>query len=210
MGRTDHVREIAAPRGVDASRQPKDILLHLIQPRTGQHSADLSFFPKTQKVGHDAKMFAAPAFACQPHARLHFVKNQEHFVFITNGPQGLKPFLPEMIIATFPLDGFNDNGGDVGAFLRDVFSDLCFRNPLFFGHSLAALRFRQRKINERRAHAWPGKLGEVRGLFGVRVGQAQRVTAPAMERLFEVQDFRATLAAPGRQIFSHLPVHRGL
>ena len=93
-------------------------------------------------------------------------------MLIADPAQSLKPLLAKMIIPALALDGFDDDCRNVRTFLCDDAPDLGLGNPLLLRHGEAARRFRQRKINERCAYARPRKLGEVSGLFGVRVGQA--------------------------------------
>ncbi len=93
---------------------------------------------------------------------------------------------------------------------RDAFHDLRLADFLALDHVGLALVLGQREIDVRRADARPRELREVHRLPRVRVGQAHGVAGATVEGVLEVQDVRAALAAAGRQVLAHLPVHRGL
>ena len=74
-----------------------------------------AFLPKTNRSGNTSEMLAAPVLAGDAHARLHFVKDQQHVVFIADPAKRLQPFAAKMVVAAFALDRLNDDGGDVHA-----------------------------------------------------------------------------------------------
>ena len=76
---------------------------------------------------------------------------------------------------------------------------------LFRGDARDLLRG-DRKTQLRVGDPRPVELGEVLDLQRLGVGQRHRVAGPAVERLLEVQDLGAELAAAGRQVLADLPV----
>src|SRR5712691_9951183 len=112
-----------------------------------------------------------------------------------------------MIVSTFTLDRFNDDGGDVRSFAGDNLADLRL-GPLLLLHDLRGpARFGERVVEARGHHARPGELGEIIGLarFGVR--QTQRIAGASVERALEVEYFRAPFAVSGNEVFADLPIH---
>ena len=115
-----------------------------------------------------------------------------------------------MIVATFALDGLDDDGGNIHGFLLEHGAEFLL-GDLFLADDVGKAFFlRQRKVDHRGADARPGELGEVCDLPRVGVRQAHRVAGAAVERVFEMDDFRAALTATSSNVFAHLPIHRGL
>ena len=100
---------------------------------------------------------------------------------------------------------------DVDAAFRDrtvVIS--CFGFLLARDHVRFALGFRQRKIDRRIRNARPVELGEQIGLARIGIRQAHGVAAATVKGVAEMQNLRAALAAAGRHVLAHLPIHRRL
>src|SRR5882724_11248065 len=138
-------------------------------------------------------MFAAPIATGRAHPALHFIEDEEDFVFVANLSQRLQPFAPEMVIAALALDRLNDNGADVDLVLADVRPDFLLRLLLTRDHIGFALRFWQRKINARTRNARPIELGEQIRFARIGVGKAHGVTAASVKRVTKMQNLRAAL-----------------
>src|SRR5205085_8667719 len=91
------------------------------EARTRQDTADLNLFAECDQIRHDAKMLTAPRLTRSAAAALHFVENQEDIACVADFAQLTQPLAPEMIVAAFALDRFDDDGANVGsAFLNEV------------------------------------------------------------------------------------------
>src|SRR5947207_10525023 len=106
-------------------------------------------------------MFAAPISASNPHAALHFVKNQEEIVFIANTAQAAQEFAAEMIVAPLSLNGFDDDSGDIRRFPGQDLADFFFRAPLLLNDILNAAVSGQREIQDGSADSGPGKFRKI-------------------------------------------------
>jgi len=115
---------LPTPRGVNAAWLPEAVFGHFIQAWPGHDATDLRLFAEGEQVRQYIEVLTAPVAASCAHAALHFIENQEQIVLVANIPQSLEPFGAKMIIAPFALDGFDDDGGDVGAALFDNPLDL--------------------------------------------------------------------------------------
>src|SRR2546426_12770975 len=100
-----------------------------------------------------------------------------------------------MVVTAFALNWLNDDRGNIGAFPCQHSANLLLRMFFVFDDGLGAPGWWQRKIQDRRCDAGPGKFGEMINLARVGIGQAHGVTAAAMERAFEMDDFRPPLTA---------------
>ena len=58
-------------------------------------------------------MLNGPPLAGAPHARLHFVVDEQDAVFVAQLPQGREEAIGRDDIAAFPLDGFHDDARDL-------------------------------------------------------------------------------------------------
>src|SRR5207244_6493006 len=94
-------------------------------------------------------MFAAPIAAAGAHAALHFVKNEQDIVFVTNSAQLLQPFTAEMVVAPLALDRLDDNGANVDVALLDELVNLALGLLFPLNYVGFPLRCRQRKIDIR-------------------------------------------------------------
>src|SRR6202522_769265 len=106
-------------------------------------------------------MLAAPVFAGDAHAALHFVKNQQNIVVVAQTAEQLKKFGSEMVVAAFALNWFKDNGGDVHGLLREYVTKLFFRPLFLFNDIRQALGLRQGKIQHGGADSRPRKFREI-------------------------------------------------
>src|SRR5437667_8610480 len=193
MCRADVISEIPSPGRADAAGQPEAIVLHFVQARPGHDATDLRFFSESQQVGHHSKMFAAPVPARDAHPGLHLVKNEQHLVLLANLPEQLEEFAPEMVIAAFTLDRFNDDRRNMFPFLCQNIADLFFGESLFLNHGPGALVRWQGKINARVRDPRPGELGEEIGLPRLSIGKADGIPRSSMKRALEMHDFRPAL-----------------
>ena len=66
----------------------------------------------------------SPHFSGKSDSRLDLIKDKKDFILITDLTQLHQKFLPKMIIASFRLDRFNDNRGNVVRIIDDCFFDL--------------------------------------------------------------------------------------
>ena len=73
---------------------------------------NLRFFAERHQVGHDAEMFATPVASGGATSRTALRRKWEHFVFVADAAQ-VCSHSPEMIVAAFALDRFDDDRGDV-------------------------------------------------------------------------------------------------
>ena len=141
---------------------------------------------------------------------LDFVEDEQEVVLVANPPQRAQELAAEMVVAALALDRLDDDGGDVGGFLREDVADL-FQGELFFlDDRRLALGGRQGEVQARGDNARPGELGEVGDLARVGVRQAQRIAAAPVEGALEVDDFGPAFAASGGEVLPDLPVHGGL
>src|SRR5436190_1785454 len=72
-------------------------------------------------------MFAAPGAPGRAHPALHFIEDEEDFIFVADAPKRLQPFTAKMVIPALALDRLNDDGADVDLAFINKFSDLTFR-----------------------------------------------------------------------------------
>src|ERR1700719_2613548 len=153
-------------------------------------------------------MLAAPIAAGRAHPALHFVKNQNDFVLVTNFAQLLQPFATEMVVSSLALNRLDDDRADVDLALVDERSDLLLRFLFTLDHVTFPGRFRQRKIQLRSRNARPIEFSEQIGLARIGISQTHGVASAAVKSVTEMQNLRAALAATGRHVFEHLPIHR--
>ena len=204
------VGEVTAERRTDAARQTEAIILHLIESWPSHHTAHLRLLAERQQVRNNTMMLTRPAFASDAHAGLNFVKDQQHIVLIRQLPEQSQKLRTEMIIAALALDRLNDDRGDVHSFGGKHVADFFLGNLFFRDDISEAFLFRQGEVQHRCADARPGELSEVLNLARVGVGQAHRVTGTTVERMFEMDDLRATFAMTGSDVLANLPIHRSL
>ena len=79
-------------------------------------------------------------------------------MLVADAPEGPQPFTAEMIVATFPLNRFNDDGRDIRASFGDALKNLLLR--FFFPSNCIGfpLGRSQRKINIRTRDTRPIEL----------------------------------------------------
>src|SRR5258708_1432941 len=132
------IREIATPGRADSAGQPETIVLHFIQARARHHTANLGLFAEGEQVRQDVEMLTAPVFSGDTHAALDFVEDEQYFIFVADGAEGLQKLTSKMIVASFALDWLNNDRGYVGAFLSKDLSNLFFSQLLFSDYVLKA------------------------------------------------------------------------
>src|ERR1035441_797173 len=93
-----------------------------------------------------------------------------------------------MVVAALALDRLDDDGRDILGFLCEYLTNLFEGQLLFLDDHLVALGRRQREIQTRRNDSRPRELREISNLARVGVRQTHRVTAPPVERAFEMDD----------------------
>src|SRR5207247_4818701 len=114
--------------------------------------------------------------------------NEEHVIFIADLPQLPQPFAPEMIVAAFALDRFDNNRGDIGPAFIDKFPDFRFRFFLALDHVAFALLFRQGKINRWIRNPRPVELGEQSSLARPGVRQPHGITESTVDGVPKLTD----------------------
>src|SRR6185295_4439013 len=188
------------PGLINTAGETEHIVAYFVEPWTGHDAADLCFFTESEQVGQHIEMFTAPVAACKARAALDLVENQQHAKLVRQLTEFAQPFAAEMIVAALALDRLDDDGRDVQ---RVRFEDSTNRHLAFaFAHDDVggSLRFWQGKIDGGCRHPRPIELREMIRLTRVGVGEAECVTAAAVESACEVKDFRASLTMAGREI----------
>ena len=208
-GATHHVHQIAAPGAVDARRHLEDTV-HFIQPRARRDAAGLGLFPEGDDIWLNIEMLMGPPFPGGSKSRLDLVKDQQELMFVGQPPQFHQKFRTEMVVPAFPLDGFDDETGDVVWVQRHHGFDGSN------GFPLGSLDLGKVFSSQREGELWirnarPVELGEVLVFSRIRgVGERHGVTRAAVESLLEVNDLRSLFVLALRQILADLPVESGL
>src|ERR1043166_7054136 len=99
-----------------------------------------------------------------------------------------------MVIASLALDRLDDDGTNIDVALLDKVEDLALGLLFTLDHVRLALRFRQREIDGRTGDARPIKFRKQIRFARIGIGQAHRVTAPAMKCVTEMKNLRAARA----------------
>src|SRR6266480_4472733 len=155
-------------------------------------------------------MFAAPIAAGRAHPALHFIEDEEDFIFVADAPKRLQPFTAKMVIPALALDRLNDDGADVDLAFINKFSDLTFRFLFAVDYVAFLLRFGQSEVDARARNPWPIELGEQIRFARIRVRQAHGVTRAPVKGVTEMQNLSIALAITGAHVLAHLPIHRCL
>ena len=208
--KADHIGQIAAEGGVNAARFLKYVVLNLVKPRAGQHPADLRLFAKGDDIraGLFAEQLMRPELAGNADAGLHFIVDQQQVLFIAQLPQLPGKFGPDVVVAPFALNRFDNNGGNI------VRRGVKRRLDLADGLGLQRLGGINGAVILGELHGGMGdpgpvKLRIVERFAGIgRVGEAHGVTGAAVKAAFEMHDPAPPLPFAGGDIFAHLPVER--
>src|SRR3546814_12404132 len=83
-----HVREVAAPCGIDPGWYPENVCFYFVDFRAGEDAANLHFLSESDHVraGVLSEMLVAPKFTGKSNTGLHFIIHQEAFVLIGQLP----------------------------------------------------------------------------------------------------------------------------
>ena len=206
----DHVREVSAPRRVDARRDLEDVVGHVVDAPVGREAADLRLLAEDEEVRLDGQLLPAPHRTGQADARLHFVEDEEELELVGQAAQAAEELRAEMVVSSFSLDRLEDERRDVALGLGAGFPDLEL-DPPFGGLGLAQDLGRDREAQPGAGEAGPVENREVLGLAGIgRVRQGEGVAGAPVKGIAEVEDLLPLLARAPREVLADLPVERGL
>src|SRR5436309_90713 len=116
------------------------------------------------------------------HAALDFVENEQHVAFVANPAQSFQKLASKMIVATFTLNRFDNDGRDVSSFFLQNRANLVLSLALLLSGFASPILQRQREVQCGCADARPWKLRKVVDLACIRVRQAHRIAAATVKR----------------------------
>ena len=155
-------------------------------------------------------MFMGPHFAGEADAGLYFVDHEHDFLVMADLLELLHELWTEVVVSTFSLYGFDDEGGDVVGVLFD--GGVYFIDSLFFKVEEFFFVF----FSEGEGYFWVGdtgpvEFGEVFDFIEVEgVGEGKGVAGASVESFFEVDDLVAKIFFGSAFIvFSDFPVKCG-
>ena len=163
-------------------------------------------------------MLPGPHLASDAHAALHFVEDEEHFVFVAYLAKLLEELCAEVVVSAFALYRLDDDGGDSVGIVHQRVLDLLYRLR-FEPFDVAEMLFK-REGYLRVDYARPFSKFRIAlvlvRVVGVRDGES--VAAASVEGLVEVHDLRAFASVVGfargylalLQKLLDFPVHRYL
>ncbi len=188
----------------------ENVILHFVHPSRNHNPAHLRLLPERDYIGFYPEVFKSPHPPRRSEPCLNLIENEHDIFFPAHPFERLEEFLSKMIIPAFPLNRLDYQARNIVPVFSERFIYLFESDSFLLFHFFQdILGYGETKFGVQNSRPF-----ELREIFDLRVRcvrQRERISAPPVKCLPEVDDFRSPLLAFTRsEIFPDLPVHRCL